>query len=96
MRSNKELVKNITKIKELKRLKKQLEDEISACEEILKSEMKVRRKDTLSLSGWTLKIQEVTSKSFDSKRFKNDFAELYNNYVNDKISSRFYILKEGN
>ena len=96
MRSNKQVIRDIVKVKELKRLKKELEDQIEELENSLKSEMKTRGKNILTLEGWTLKLTDTCSNVFDSKQFKLDHELLYNNYLKERTSSRFYILKEGN
>ena len=96
MRSNKQVIRDIVKVKELKRLKKELEDQIKELENSLKSEMKTRGKDILTLEGWTLKLIDTCSNVFDSNQFKLDHELLYNSYLKERISSRFYILKEGN
>ena len=96
MRSNKQVIRDIVKVKELKRLKKELEDQIEELENSLKSEMKTRGKNILTLEGWTLKLTDTCSNVFDSKQFKLDHELLYNSYLKERMSSRFYILKEGN
>lgn len=95
MRSNKLMVARIMEVKELKRQKKELEDRIAELENSLKDEMKTRGTNELVLDGWTLRLTETSTNKFDTKAFKADFDKLYEQYCNQTVGTRFYILKEG-
>lgn len=95
MRSNDYIVAVIKEVKEAELAKKQLEDKIAKAKDMLKSELKARKSKEIHVGGWTLRTVDSQKPHFDSKAFKKDFEKLYEQYVDIRPESRFYILKEG-
>lgn len=87
--TNTNLEKKIIELKELKALAKEVECEIAELEHELKNEMTLRKLDELGIGVHTIRYKEVKTSRFDSKAFKTDFADIYQEYCKPVVSMRF-------
>ena len=67
----------------------ELEAEAEALTDKLKAAMVERGTEVLQGDGWKATWKNVNSSRFDSKRFKADHADLYNQYSKATTSTRF-------
>lgn len=85
--TTRQIENRIKKIEELEAQKKALEEQISS----LKAEVQAEMADheTVETPHYLIRWTKVTSERFDSKRFKNNHAELFSEYVKSIESRRF-------
>ncbi len=86
-----EITNRIEEIKELENMKKEIEAELEALKDSIKSEMRNRNINEYKTELFTVRYREVTTSRFDSKAFKNDFADIYEEYCKPSTSMRFSI-----
>lgn len=86
-----ELNQTAKELLELKRMKEELEAEIEALTDRIKTVMVDRGEETLTGDGWKASWKNVTSSRFDSKAFKADHADLYTAYSKPTTTCRFLI-----
>ena len=86
-----ELNQTAKELLELKRMKEELEAEIEALTDRIKTVMVDRGEETLTGDGWKASWKNVTSSRFDSKAFKADHADLYTAYSKQTTTCRFLI-----
>ena len=86
-----ELNQTAKELLELKRMKEELEAEIEALTDRIKTVMVDRGEETLTGDGWKASWKNVTSSRFDSKAFKADHADLYTAYSKTTTTCRFLI-----
>ena len=79
----------IKELMELKRMREELEAEIIAIEDEIKSRMGTE--ETLLAGSYKVSWTTYTSSRFDSTRFKKDHAELAAAYTKQTTSRRFSI-----
>lgn len=89
--SNNEIIKNAKELAELKQMKAELEDAISALEDAFKAEMTARETDEMSAGSYTIKWSEYTSMRFDASAFKKAEPELAAQYTKTATARRFSI-----
>lgn len=77
----------IKKIEELEAQKKALEEQISSLKAEVQEEM--ADQESIETAHYLVRWTKVTSERFDSKRFKNNHAELFSEYVKSIESRRF-------
>lgn len=82
----------IEKIREFESQKKRLEEEIEAIRNEIKQEMTNRGVDEISTKKFIIRFKEVVSNNFDSKRFKAEKPDLYEDYTVVRKSMRFTIV----
>ena len=87
--SNPTLEPKIKELLELKRMKEELEAEITAMEDEIKQAM--GNEETLLAGALRVTWKSYTSNRFDSVRFKKDHADLAAAYTRQTISHRFSI-----
>ena len=87
--SNPTLEPKIKELLELKRMKEELEAEITAMEDEIKQAM--GNEETLLAGAFRVTWKSYTSNRFDSVRFKKDHADLAAAYTRQTISHRFSI-----
>ncbi len=78
-------------IKELLRMKEELETEIASLQDELKAELTERSTDELVAGEYKIRYKSVTSNRFDTATFKAKYEELYNQFVKQTTSRRFTI-----
>ena len=78
-------------IKELLRMKEELETEIASLQDELKAELTERSTDELIAGEYKIRYKEVSSNRFDTTSFKATHKELYEQYTKTTVSRRFSI-----
>lgn len=78
-------------LQELKRMKEELEAEITNLEDLIKAEMTVRDTDDLTAGAYRIKWTTYQTSRFDSARFKKDHAALAAAYTKTTTARRFSI-----
>ena len=88
-----ELNNNVKELQELRRMKEELEAEITAIEDTLKQHM--RDTGIYEIDALTGKVTwyENTSKRFDSASFKKELPDLYARYSKDTTTRYFRLQK---
>ena len=69
----------------------ELQAEAEALTDKLKAAMVERGTEALQGDGWKAAWKNVVSNRFDSKRFKTDYADLYNQYSKITTTTRFVL-----
>ena len=87
--SNPNLEPKIRELLELKRMKEELEAEITAAEDEIKSVM--GDEETLLAGAFKVTWTPYTSTRFDSTRFKQDHADLAAAYTKTTTTRRFSV-----
>ena len=70
---------------------RELEAEAEALTDKLKAEMVDTGTETLEGDGWTATWKNVKSQRFDSKLFKHNCPDLYDEYSRETTTTRFLI-----
>lgn len=81
----------VKKNKELERQKAELEKAIEELKAEIKAEMESKDVKELNTGLYVIRFKEVITNRFDSKTFKMDYTELYNEYLKAAVSKRFSI-----
>lgn len=84
----------LLKIKELKKVQKQVEDlnaKISFMKEDIKNEMVCRNIELLKIDVYKISYATVISDKFNNTKFKKEHIDLYNSYLYKSESKRFDI-----
>ena len=81
----------IEKVKELERQKAELEKQIDSIKAEIKEEMENNNINELDTGLYIVRFKDVTTNRFDSKAFKIDHIDLYNEYLKAAVSKRFSI-----
>lgn len=89
---DKAIENRINKIKYLEDEKKNLDAQIEALKNEIKAEMTNRGIDECRTPNFVVRFKEIISNNFDSKKFKAEFPEMYENYVVVRKSMRFTIV----
>lgn len=89
--SMKELEGKARELRELKRLREELEAEIAAAEDEIKAHMTASNTDSLNAGEYKITWKAVTSSRFDSTRFKKDHADLAAAYTKTTTARRFLV-----
>ena len=76
---------------EVRKLIAELKAEEEALVDQLKSHMVEQSTETLEGDDWTASWKNVQSRRFDSKLFKHDHADLYDQYSRETTTTRFLI-----
>ena len=87
--SNPNMEAQIRELLELKRLREELEAEITAAEDAIKAVM--CDEETLLAGAFKVSWKPYTSSRFDSTRFRKDHAELAAAYMKQTTCRRFSI-----
>ena len=86
-----EMNKKVKELRELRRLREELDAEITAVENGIKAEMTARNVDTLVGNDWRITWHKVSSTRFDSVAFKKANPAVYNMFVKSTEGRRFVI-----
>lgn len=70
---------------------RELEAEAEALTDKLKAAMVEQSTETLEGDGWKATWKNVESRRFDSKLFKHDHADLYDQYSRETTTTRFVL-----
>ena len=87
--SSNEISKTLKELYELRAMKAELEDEITALEDKVKAEMNERGVDELEGAGHTAKYAEYTTMRFDASAFKRAQPTLAAEYTKATTARRF-------
>ena len=89
---DKAIENRINKIKYLEDEKKNIDAQIEALKNEIKTEMTNRGVDECRTANFVVRFKEIISNNFDSKRFKADMPDLYDTYTTVRKSMRFTIV----
>lgn len=89
--STNELQSKAKELRELKRLREELDAEISAIEESLKTEMEAREATEIIAGEYKIRWTQVISSRLDSKALKVALPEIYARFVKETTSRRFSV-----
>lgn len=90
--STTELETKVTDLQELKRMKEELEAEITALEDALKEHMTEKGIDTFTAGAFKVSWKEVTSSRLDTTAMKKAFpAETLQPFMRTTTSRRFSV-----
>ena len=87
--SNAEMVSKITELQELKKLRDELEAEITAAEDAIKAVM--GDNDTLTAGAFRVTWKPVTSSRLDTSAIKRELPEIAARYTRQTTTKRFTI-----
>lgn len=93
-RMNKTEERMLKKVKELKELEKQiaeLQEEVDDIKAEIKLKLESNNLSEMQVDIFTIRYTAYTSQRFDSKTFKKDHEDLYNQYTKETKSKRFSI-----
>lgn len=90
--ANNELIKKVEEIKELEELLEEVKANIENLKDVLKAEMLKQGTEEMDLDGryivrWTSQL----ASRFDTKRFKEEYKDLYLSFTKEVSSKRFSI-----
>jgi predicted phage-related endonuclease len=89
--SAKDLQKKAKEIKELTRMKEELEAEITTLQDDLKAELTARNTEELITGEYKIRYTTVQSNRFDGTSFKSKYQDLYNQFTKSTVTKRFSI-----
>ena len=87
--SSNEISKTLKELYELRAMRTELDDEITALEDKVKAEMHQRGVDELEGAGHIAKYAQYTSMRFDASAFKKAQPELAAEYTKVSTARRF-------
>ncbi len=90
--ANNELIKKVEEIRELEELMEEVKTNIESLKDVLKAEMLKQGTEEMDLDGryivrWTSQL----ASRFDTKRFKEEYKDLYLSFTKEVSSKRFSI-----
>ena len=90
--ANNELIKKVEEIRELEDLMEEVKANIESLKDVLKAEMLKLGTEEMDLDGryivrWTSQL----ASRFDTKRFKEEYRDLYQSFTKEVSSKRFSI-----
>lgn len=86
-----EMNTKVKDLRELRRMREELDAEITAIEDLIKADMLSIGADTLTGCDWKITWKPVMSNRFDSTAFKKTHAELYSQYTRQTETRRFLV-----
>ena len=86
-----ELTKQVRNLKELKQMKEELENEITAIEDSIKAEMTAQNVNEMTVDVFKIRWTPVSSNRFDTSAFKKIYSDLYNQFTKVIETKRFTI-----
>lgn len=89
--SRQDINETVKTIRELKRMREELEAEISANEDLIKAEMNRTEKYTIIGDDYKITWNEVSSTRLDTANFKKDLPDLFTRYSKTTTTRRFNI-----
>lgn len=89
--SMKDLESKARELRELKRMKEELEAEITAIEDEIKAHMVATDTDSLTAGEYKITWKSVTSSRLDSAALKQSMPELVKLYTKTTTSRRFLV-----
>ena len=89
--STNEMNFKVKELRELRRMREELDAEIAAAEDSIKAEMQERNVEELAAGKYIIRWTSVISNRFDSSAFKKVHADLYKAFCKATESRRFSI-----
>ena len=89
--STKDIQSRAREIKELMRLREELDAEITTLQDEIKAEMTAQRIEEMTAGEYKIRWTTVKSMRLDSKALKSAYADLYSQYSKESVSRRFSI-----
>lgn len=87
-----ELEKQIKELKEFKLMQEEIQAEITAIEDKIKTEMTKQNVNELQVEIFKIRYVDVTSNRFDTTSFKKIYSGLYKQFLRQSNSKRFSIV----
>lgn len=79
----------VKRLEAVRQAKEELEAEEKKLQEMIVNEMMIRETDTLDVNGHKITSKTVKGTRFDTKAFKVDHVDLYNQYLKHSFQTRF-------
>ena len=89
--SKNELTAKVRELKELQQMADELQAEITAIQDSIKSEMSSQNVDEIVVDVFKIRWKEVKSNRFDTTAFKSTHKALYDQYTKEIITKRFTV-----
>lgn len=89
--SQEEIITTVEALQELRRMKEELEAEIEAAQERIKTHMLVNGAETLTAGAWKVSYKAVTSSRFDSTAFRKAMPDLAARFTRSTTTRRFTV-----
>ena len=86
-----DLNKTARNLLEVRAMIRELEAEAEALTDQIKAAMVERGTESLEGDGWKASWKNVESRRFDSRSFKHDHSDLYDQYSRETTTTRFLI-----
>ena len=88
---NRAIENRIKRLKEIEAQQKELDKQAEALRAEIKAEMEAQGMEELHTGNFIVRWKAVICKRFDSKAFKAEHNELYNQYMKTSESRRFTV-----
>ncbi len=89
--SQEEIITTVEELQELRRMQEELEAEIEAAQERIKTHMLVNGAETLTAGAWKVSYKAVTSSRFDSTAFRKAMPDLAARFTRSTTTRRFTV-----
>ena len=89
--SQEEIITTVEELQELRRMQEELEAEIEAAQERIKTQMLVNGAETLTAGAWKVSYKAVTSSRFDSTAFRKAMPDLAARFTRSTTTRRFTV-----
>ncbi len=89
--SQEEIITTVEALQELRRMQEELEAEIEAAQERIKTHMLVNGAETLTAGAWKVSYKAVTSSRFDSTAFRKAMPDLAARFTRSTTTRRFTV-----
>lgn len=89
--SQEEIITTVEALQELRRMQEELEAEIEAAQERIKTHMLVNGAETLTAGAWKVSYKAVTSSRFDSTAFRKAMPDLAAQFTRSTTTRRFTV-----
>ena len=89
--SQEEIITTVEALQELRRIQEELEAEIEAAQERIKTHMLVNGAETLTAGAWKVSYKAVTSSRFDSTAFRKAMPDLAARFTRSTTTRRFTV-----
>lgn len=85
------LENRIKKLKALEERQKLLDQEIDSLKEEIKKDLEAKGTEELQVGIFIIRFTSVLSNKFDTKRFKEQYGDLYKQFTKQTASRRFTV-----
>lgn len=91
-KSEERMLRKIEELRELEQQVTELQDEISEIKSEIKLKLEKENITEMQTGIFTVRYTPYISQRFDSKTFKKDYSNLYNEYLKETSGKRFSII----